>query len=376
MTTDISTVMGPATLSSAPQRGLGNTYQAPHFITNETPKARYRDALRMWIQMLFMFSEVDSKSKAMLKGAGHLIYMACDDYAQQMLRSAEKSGTLSLKGEQNDPEKQLLVESIINVIAKESPTELVRLEVDLLTAIHNCKRNRKESPHSFANRFNGTVARYVNQTTKLTDLTSRQFAITMLRNATLNPVTLNALMFQLTSKADEANKGPKMLEYAINIENCAILTTFIDKANLKEGVNYDEIKAMSEQMKELITQSNSEHKITMFTMEDATQYLAQIKEVSEENIEPAAKSTMLGKRVMEPDPAARMERIKKMKEESVCKGCGKTGHWYKDYPECLEVVRNNNKQRYKDGNRRGYDTYRRDDDPKKKVTSFFRQGGQ
>ena len=82
-----------------------------------------------------MFSEVENKSKAILKGAGHLIYLACDDFAQQMLRSAEKSGNLSLKGEKDDPTREKLVEKTINIIAKESPTEIVRMEVDLLTDI-------------------------------------------------------------------------------------------------------------------------------------------------------------------------------------------------------------------------------------------------
>ena len=119
----------------------------------------------------------------------------------------------------------------------------------------------------------------MNQTTKLTDLTSRQFALTILRYAALNPVTLNALIFQLTSKAGEANKRLKMLEYAINTEHYTMHTTFINKVNLNGNDKYDEIKAMSERMKEVITQSSPEHKNTMFTMEDATQYQAQIKEV-------------------------------------------------------------------------------------------------
>ena len=73
--------------------------------------------------MLFLFSEFYSKSKAILKGAVHLIYTECHDYAPQVLRSAHNSGTLSFEGEQNDLEKELLRESVINVIAKESPTE-------------------------------------------------------------------------------------------------------------------------------------------------------------------------------------------------------------------------------------------------------------
>ena len=178
--------------------------------------------------MLLMFSDVENKSKAMLKGAGHLIYMACDDFAQNMLGSAEKSGTLSLKGEKDDLTMEKLVKKIINIIAKESPTEILRMEVDLLTGIQTCVRNRKECPHSFANRFNGTVAKYVNETTKRKDLTSKQFAITLLRTASLNPVTLNAFMFQLTAKADNANNGTKVLNHCINEDECANLTKFMD----------------------------------------------------------------------------------------------------------------------------------------------------
>ena len=366
--------MGPAALSSAPQGGSGTATQAPQFVTNKTPKARYRDAIRMWVQMVFMFSEVDTKSKAILKGAGHLIYMACDDCAQQMLRSAEKTGSLTLKGDVNDPTREMLVEDIINVIAKDSPTEIVRMEVDLLTDIHTCVRNRKESPHNFANRFNGKVAMYVNQTTKLTDITSRQFAITLLRNASLNTTTLNALMFQLTAKAGEANKGVKLINHCINTDQCGLLTTFIDKENKEGSTNYEAIKVISTQMKGLVAKSESDHVITMFTIEDATEYLAQIKEMSDEHDEAQTKSAMLGKRIMEQDPGTRTERIKRMKEDSLCKGCGKSGHWYKDNPDCLEKVRTKQKMRYKEWNRADNGAHR-SGEHRPKATSFFSTRG-
>lgn len=85
--------------------------------------------------MLNMFAEVDTKSRATLNGAGPLIYTSCDDFAQQMIQSAEKSGIVCVKGNRNDPTREDLVEQIVNIIAKDSPTELMRMEVQLLNDI-------------------------------------------------------------------------------------------------------------------------------------------------------------------------------------------------------------------------------------------------
>ena len=113
----------------------------------------------------------------------------------------------------------------------------------------------------------------------------------------------------------------------------------------------------------------------MFTMEDATQYLAQVKEVQDEHVENITKRIMLGKGTYENDSESRNDRIKKMKADSVCKSCGKPGHWYKDYPECLEKMRSKLRMR-----RKRFDdveqAYMTEDEPKQKVTSFFRQRGK
>ena len=46
--------------------------------------------------MPIMFAEVDTKSNAMLNGAGPLMYRPFDDYAQQIIQNAEKSGSIDL----------------------------------------------------------------------------------------------------------------------------------------------------------------------------------------------------------------------------------------------------------------------------------------
>ena len=227
--------------------------------------------------MLIVFAEVDTKSKAMLMGAGHLIYRCCDDYAQQMIQSAEKSGNIIPKGTADDLSRELLVESIIDVIAKQSTTELVRMEVDLLSDIQKCIRKQGESPHNCANRFAGTVARYVNQTTKLTELSSRQFAVTMLRNAKLTPDTLNGLIFQLTYKIDVNSRLCRFLNLEVTLDTANKLVTFI-KENLNNAVECKEIiQGVSDEIEKMKSRSDKECNISIFSIEEATQSLAQVK---------------------------------------------------------------------------------------------------
>jgi len=80
-----------------------------------------------------------------------------------------------------------------------SPTERARREVDILSDIQNCQRTSTEHTSAFETKFNSVVAQYTNQATELTDVTNRQFALLMLRNAELYTGNLNSLLFRLTS---------------------------------------------------------------------------------------------------------------------------------------------------------------------------------
>ena len=275
------TVMGPEALSSSTRGANHNQDQPPMFVTNHTIKSKYRDDIRGWIQMLIMFAEVDTKSKAMVNGAGPLVYRACDDYAQQIIQSAETSASINLKGSKNDPTREALVEQIINIIAKDSTTELMRMEVELLNNIQTCVRRTGESPHMFANRYTGTVARYVNQTSELTELTSRQFAVTMLRNAKLTPDTLNSLMFQLTTKISIKMAGAKTIQIQIRDTDALAINGSIKDSSVQGTPNFDVIDNFSNNISALITRSKAECNVSVIGMDETAQSRAQVRVVAE-----------------------------------------------------------------------------------------------
>jgi len=170
-----ATVMGPGgqATDNLGALSLGSMMDPPRFISNQTEKVQYRETLRMWIKMMNQFAIVDTRARAIVQGGGYVIYRYCDRTAQELITKAITTGSVKLEGENTDPEREQLVEHIISTIAKDSPTERVRREVDMLTDIQNCQRTSTEQTLTFATRFNSVVAQYINQTTGLTDVTNR-----------------------------------------------------------------------------------------------------------------------------------------------------------------------------------------------------------
>lgn len=147
-----------------------------------------------------------------------MLYLACDDIAQNLLSQAERAGKISLMGSGDATDAKRVIEGIISVIAQDSATERVNRELQLVTDIHKCTRNHEESPSVFDNRFNGAVARYVNHTSRMDNNTSRMFAIMLVRNANLTADTATSVSLQLSvmaqgrSNADENNSLPMSVD--------------------------------------------------------------------------------------------------------------------------------------------------------------------
>lgn len=83
--------------------------------------------------------------------------------AQDLLEKAGMPGIIRLEGQDDDNYCTGLVENIIKVITEETTADQLRREVELLADIHNCTRKDEESSSNIAVRFNGTLARYNNQ---------------------------------------------------------------------------------------------------------------------------------------------------------------------------------------------------------------------
>lgn len=107
--------------------------------------------------MIHKISESENNYKAMLCGIGHMIYMECNENSQELLARAEKLGLVNLEGRDGDDSRQGMVEEIIKVIVRDTPSERVKREVEILLNIQACVRNESETPEQFANRFNAAV---------------------------------------------------------------------------------------------------------------------------------------------------------------------------------------------------------------------------
>lgn len=121
--------------------------------------------------------------------------MAYDGNAKEIIRKTENKKVILLKGDEKDPSWKKLLEVIVAIIASETPADAIRMEVEVISQIIECKRNVGETPAEYANRFNSAVASYVNLTYKLNYSTIRQFSVMMLRNANMSPNTINALTY-------------------------------------------------------------------------------------------------------------------------------------------------------------------------------------
>lgn len=106
--------------------------------------------------------------------------------SKELLKQQEKSVVLYMGGEGDDKTREKLIENIVDTISQDTPNKAVILEVELLSAIQICQRSGVETVPVYVNRYNRTVARYVNQTAELSEFAERQFSIIMLRNARLS----------------------------------------------------------------------------------------------------------------------------------------------------------------------------------------------
>lgn len=142
--------------------------------------------------MIKLFAKADPKYKGIVSGAGQLAYLVCDGNSKELIRQAEKNNFISLKGDEKDPPRKTLNQGIIGSMASVTPTDVIRMEFEVLSQIISCKGNVGETPAEYTNRFNGALASYVNLKSTLNTGTSFRFTVMMLRNANMSPDTLNA----------------------------------------------------------------------------------------------------------------------------------------------------------------------------------------
>lgn len=364
--------MGPAHSSSDMH---SNTIEPPKFVTNQTNKVQYKDALSIWTDIIRSFAKFDHKSQGRLDMIGLIVYMSCDAEAKAKLRAAETEGLLKLKGDANDPDRKKLITQILNTIAAESASEKIQREVSLLNDIHQCTRQTNETPETYANRFDAKVATYVHQKSDKNSSSDQQWALLLIQNAKLTPDTRNSITFQLTT-------GAAMRKHPITTLTTTIHTSILQeliRAHQETNSATDEIARNTTQetigriIHEIIDIVNKQtaENIPTITFAEAISVLRQVK-ISTEH---APVSTLLAKRPTDDyytNAPRKRSRIEQIKATTKCIACGKVGHWFKDNPRCLHIIELRNKNH---DNQRGGDRKEGGQNPSTEG-AFFRPRGQ
>lgn len=198
--------------------------------------------------------------------------MECDELSKELLSQNESSGALDMEGKAEDETRVKLVDAIIDTIAKDTLNEAVVREVEFLSNIQLFQRGNTETVPTFVNRYKNAIARYVNQTSQLSEFENRQFAIIMLRNTNLSSNTMNTVTFQLTTNANKSVETHPNFDISLSAVDARCVKEIIGKMALPP----DECKEILCKIKKA-DEENSERPGYMFNMEDTSQSLSQVK---------------------------------------------------------------------------------------------------
>lgn len=150
---------------------------------------------------------------------------------------------------------------------------MVQREVEMLRAKQNGKRREKEAPEVFATRYQASFAHYVNQSSVSHHGDDKQWAIMLLRNATLTPDTLKSVTFQLiTGSSGEPEKSA-----LVTMETSAILELTATIISATDEADYVELRNTVGRLKE---SSQVLHATVNRSREDSTPTITLNKELA------------------------------------------------------------------------------------------------
>ena len=360
MTTQVATVMGPGE-GATPNRIL-----IALRLTTTTDKLKWRTDVRMWATSVELYANGgDMRSKGMMYALGITFYHAVDEAYRSKLDRAIAAGTLKLKPGADDTPKnvqQAAIETIIEIVAKDSVTDSIRRLVQMMRDIYTCKRKNEETPAAFARRFQGLVFKYLNHCgSTSTENGSQNFAMLLLENSNIPSSVYSFIVTQVVSKANE--RGNKD-EDDICLVTKTALQAISESANETVG-NYvtwrstptpqlpkadsdriffgiesvkDEINKIIQQNNRISTVDRSRFSITL---EDAVGSFCDIKVDDADTTSSSGPSrvmqgSLLGKRFQPYSNGGSCKSAKTHipigtgpKTYSKCRSCDQLGHWWR-----------------------------------------------
>ena len=202
----VPTVMGPGAVSAP------NSLYDPPKLHAKTDKFMWRQAVRIWAQKIRSFAKGgDNKAKGIASSLGITLCSAMDYSFIPVIDSAITADDLKLVSdddEDNDAvDQKVVIEKIIQLVAKDSVTDGVRRLVRMSQNIHACKRQKNETYESFAERFRGVAQTYLSHCyAGNTSQDSQSFAMLLLENANLPSSTFNNIVSILIADAKDKSR--------------------------------------------------------------------------------------------------------------------------------------------------------------------------
>ena len=345
--------------------------------------------VRTWTQIVKRYAKGgDNRAKGMLSALAFTLYYSLGRDQRNIVDNAIRCNLLQLDLDDDTEIQSLtataetqfrLVDDILRLIAKDSPTDGIRRLFKASKSIHQYVRVKAEKPHVFARKFQGKAKQYLNMCNASQSVhESQNFAVLLLENAKLPSATFNNIVTQLVTKS--LNKNDTISNSTVDVpisvfldlsEKIVLMRDAMSKWETTLGIsaNTREIQELIEQSKMLTmtvdtackdaskswTKVQEDNRVTYsVALDDAVEALCDIKADEDTasqkfpvfdhkmhgdaNI--AKRGVMMTKR-KETDFSVREPNRKKpyilpgtgRKKDSICVACKIKGHWKGDF-EC------------------------------------------
>ena len=392
----------------------------PPKLTGETDKYQWRTDVKTWAQVVKLYAKGgENRAKGMLNALGLTLYLSLQRDQRNIIDNAAHSQGVTLNLYEDTEQENLtdtakvqfkLVEKIVQLVAKDSPTDGIRRLVRVSQDIHQCIRGKNEKPHIFARKFQGAAKQYLNMCSAAQGATeSQNFAILLLENAKLQSATFNNIVTQLITKSAARNDSASTAR--VNILDKTFETLLDQSKATTEAIttweSFNGTTVQNHQLHVLLDQTKNMAMTMRITAEDAQKLWESLKDTDRPSYaialddavealcdikadedtpehkkksegEAEKKGAMMTKR-KDRDETTQQPQRKRLtsyippgtgkKKDSKCVACGKMGHWKGDFV-CEEHPMHQQWLANKEGKKVSFEN---DPTASKKSNSYFQE---
>ena len=190
-----------------PDRALapGKDMLLPPQLSTTTDKFKWRKRVTLWVTTVKRFTKGgDKRAKGILSALGLTLFNSLDVVFASQVEQSISAGVINLDGDDDENEKVIkqlhIVNDIIDLVARDSPTDGIRRLVQMMRLVFNCTRKNGESPAIFARRYQALALDYLNHCDTATiQQDSQNFAMMLLENAMLPDTVYSSIITRLVS---------------------------------------------------------------------------------------------------------------------------------------------------------------------------------